>query len=133
MLRSVWLRRIASRAVADGRVDRLGALNPTNGGATERAGITWRGWTETDRGITRLDIWGFTYDFELWSDFTYFLDDPVNGDQFRQFDERGVFGATLEHAWSREGDRPSDHEVGLQLRHDAIDEVVRRVRPQTRP
>ena len=36
---------------------------------------------------------GIAYDLDLFSNFTYFLDDPVNGDQFQQADRRVVSGA----------------------------------------
>jgi outer membrane receptor protein involved in Fe transport len=60
---------------------------------------------ETNRAIFtigyRSDDWRITsyaqhYDWNLLSNFTYFLDDPVNGDQLRQYDERWTYGGRLE-------------------------------------
>ena len=61
------------------------------------------------------------YQLDLFSNFTYFLDDPVNGDQFQQSDRRIVSGGRLSHRLvSRLGGRPSELLVGADLRHDAI-------------
>ena len=35
----------------------------------------------------------------LYNNFTYFLDDPVNGDQFSQMDRRTVYGLNASHAF----------------------------------
>jgi hypothetical protein len=116
---------IAFRAVRDGRVGRLGALNPTNGGDTDRYSLSLEAWKDHGAaGRTRGLAYVSYYDFNLWSDFTYFLDDPVNGDQFRQFDERVYLGGELEHqVWTEWKERQMQHRFGLQLRHDIIDQV----------
>ena len=60
----------------------------------------------------------------LYSNFTYFLDDPVNGDEFEQLDDRNIFGAQIRHF--RPGQiagRDVEHRLGLDLRYDDIGEV----------
>ncbi len=44
----------------------------------------------------------------LWSNFTYFLDDPVNGDQFEQADERWIFGGSVAKTWDNAARRLDD-------------------------
>ncbi|HLZ09598.1 MAG TPA: TonB-dependent receptor, partial [Chloroflexota bacterium] len=58
---------------------------------------------------------------KLFSDFTYFLDDPVNGDQFEQFDYRTVEGAKLQHQWTTQVlGYGIENEIGIQARNDNI-------------
>ena len=62
------------------------------------------------------------YELNLWSNFTYFLDDPVNGDQFEQADERWIFGGSVAKTWDNAlaGWTVS---TGAQIRGDEIDSV----------
>ena len=57
----------------------------------------------------------------LYNNFTYFLDDPVNGDQFSQIDRRTVYGLNASHAFDvRVGGIETQTRVGLQTRGDDI-------------
>lgn len=85
---------------------------------------------ETERGILtagyRSDSWRVTayaqhYDWELLSNFTYFLEDPVNGDQINQYDALWTFGGRLEHT-ARLNDALSLR-LGAEGRYDDISEV----------
>jgi hypothetical protein len=84
---------IPQRAIDSGLVPRLGFLDPDLGGSTTRVGLTvdWRDDADAPLALNSYLIY---YDFELFSNFTYFLDDPVNGDEFAQYDERVVWGAS---------------------------------------
>ena len=70
-----------------------------------------------------LRAYAYRYDLDLFSNFTYFLDDPVHGDQFEQSDSRTVTGAGVSHEWvaPRAGGGRSQTSVGLQVRYDDID------------
>jgi outer membrane receptor protein involved in Fe transport len=59
---------------------------------------------------------------DLWSDFTYFLNDQVNGDQFAQPDRRVTSGLDAQHTWHahRSEKSTSDLTVGLQAQNDNI-------------
>ncbi|MGE3841922.1 MAG: TonB-dependent receptor, partial [Vicinamibacterales bacterium] len=73
------------------------------------------------KGSLRATAYGFKYALNLISNFTYFLEDPVNGDQFEQEDRRTVFGGRV--VYRRLSDFFEKHvesAVGVQLRHDAI-------------
>ena len=71
--------------------------------------------------LTSVSAYVIRYDFNLISNFTYFLDDPVNGDQFEQQDERWISGLGLDHRWSGHlGAAHADTAVGLDLRCDDI-------------
>lgn len=64
------------------------------------------------------------YDLNLWSNFTFFLDNPTTGDQFEQVDKRQIYGGQLNYSafMNRQG-MPVSNEFGVQVRVDDIDEV----------
>jgi hypothetical protein len=112
---------VAERAITEGLISRFGAIDPTDGGNTGRAALSFD-WTRREDGATtKLLVYGFYYRLNLFSNFTYFLDDPVNGDQFEQVDRRYVGGADLRRAWDRVwGGKPIENTMGVQLRNDYI-------------
>jgi hypothetical protein len=108
-------------AIDAGLIGRFGFIDPTDGGRTGRAGLSLH-WTRQDPGgTTSLLLYGFYYQLNLWSDFDYALEDPVNLDQFEQIDRRFVAGGELKRTWEREwwGKRV-ENTVGLQVRNDYI-------------
>ncbi len=121
------------RAIASGLIDRFGAIDPSDGGDSDRASLSYdAGWTAPD-ARTALNLHAIYYRMDLYSNFTYFLDDPVDGDQFNQRDERGVFGGSLARTWDSElGGRPLETTVGLQARHDVIDVGLHRTANRAR-
>ncbi len=115
---------IPKRAVDDGSLDRFGYVDRTSGGETHRFGgiVEWQRTTAT--GATHVEGYGFDYGLDLFSNFTYFLDDPENGDQFEQFDDRFVFGGRASHGWSTTlVGRRSVVTVGGEMRRDDIGTV----------
>ena len=82
------------------------------------------GWTRRrDNGHHRVTAYGFFYRLNLFSDFTYFLDDPVNGDQFQQIDRRFVAGVSASRRGRPWWGRRVENTVGVQLRNDDIPDV----------
>ena len=70
---------------------------------------------------TKVLAFAMDYGLDLFSNFTYLLNDPVNGDQFEQVDNRRVFGVRASHRRrARLLGRALEHSVGLQVRHDRI-------------
>ncbi len=115
---------IPRRAVEGGALSRFGFLDRTNGGATHRAGVMAEWQRSTAGGTTRADAYTFDYGLDLFSNFTYFLDDPEYGDQFEQRDERYVAGGRVSHTRpARIFGRRSMITIGGDWRHDAIDAV----------
>ena len=80
-------------------VSRLGYIDPDLGGETTRVGgnLDWR---QDDDSPVSLSTYFLYYNFDLYSNFTYFLDDPINGDQFEQRDQRFVWGAKAAQDWT---------------------------------
>jgi hypothetical protein len=115
---------IPRRAVDRGLVDRFGALDDTDGGESSRYSGSFD-WQDTrGSGMTRITAYGIGYDLDLFSNFTFFLEDPVHGDQFEQADHRFISGAKISHRRvTRWWDRPVQNTVGAQMRHDDISNV----------
>lgn len=111
---------VPARAVAAGTLGRFGTVDDTAGGRSARASLTfgaeWRGAAAT----TRLELYAIRYRLDLYSNFTYFLDDPADGDQFNQRDGRTVLGGAWTRAWAA---GRSETTVGVQVRADLIDEL----------
>jgi hypothetical protein len=115
---------IPARAVERGEIDRLGAIDGTTGGESSRFSLSG-GWHTGDHDRqTKVSAYAILYRMNLWSNFTYFLDDPVNGDQFEQVDRRTVLGGEATHRWlAHVGGIGFDTTVGVQVRTDLIGEV----------
>lgn len=111
---------IPERAVEQGLIDRLGSLDKTVGGESSRysLNVSWQ------QGGWKASAYLINYDLNLWSNFTYFLDDETNGDQFEQVDDRKIYGGAVSYAvqtsWN---DKPVSNRFGLQFRADDIAEV----------
>jgi len=109
------------RAVAAGTLPRFGAIDDTTGGDTGRYVASGEWQRTTTASLSRVTAYAFAYDLDLFSNFTYFLDDPMDGDQFHQADRRIVSGVRAMHArMARIGERPLEYRAGLQLRRDDI-------------
>ena len=68
--------------------------------------------------------YGLGYSLDLFSNFTYFLDDPVHGDQFEQLDDRNAYGLKATHRWLANWfGFQADNEVGVQGRFDDIHRI----------
>ena len=112
---------VAARAVSTGLISRFGTLDPTDGGRAQRYSLSGR-WARTgDFGTTRISAYAIRSTLDLYNNFTYLLDDPVNGDQFLQRDRRWTFGGEIVHSvpWTLFG-RAAETRLGLQTRNDDI-------------
>ncbi len=119
---------VAERAVESGEIDRFGTLEPTNGGETSRFSLSGNVRRTLGAGQAQFDAYVIRYALDLWSNFTYALDDPLdgapNGDQFKQVDRRTVYGMHPRYAWSTKiGSAEATNTVGVQVRYDDIRRV----------
>jgi hypothetical protein len=115
---------VPARAVDDGSLDRFGTIDATDGGESYRYSGSFEWQRTRNNASTKLTAYGLGYDLDLFSNFTYFLDDPENGDQFRQADHRFVSGARLTHRrLGRWAGRAVQNTFGVQLRNDDIANV----------
>lgn len=113
---------IPERAVDDGRIGRFDAIDPTDGGAARRVSLSgiWR--QTTADSASKFSAYVIRNELALFSDFTYFMEDPVNGDQFAQPDKRVTSGLDALHTWHahRSETMISDLTVGVQAQNDNI-------------
>lgn len=114
---------IPERAVRSGAISRRGFLDDAPGGNTTRLTASASWWKGRQRQ-TRGQIWLARYELDLWSNFTYFLDDPTSGDEFEQLDRRTVAGFDVaQDLPARWGQIDLLHSLGMQGRHDDVDDV----------
>ena len=113
---------IPVRAVEDGSITRFGAIDDTEGGNTSRTNLNLQlNHLMADNSFIKSNFYYSLYDFELFSNFTFFLEDPVNGDQIRQFEDRQLFG--FESSWNKEiylGGNAVLFRAGTGLRADRV-------------
>jgi TonB dependent receptor len=98
-----------------------GALNPSDGGNSDRYSLQAEWHRQNDHSRTQIVAYGFYYYLNLFSDFTYYLDDPVKGDQFEQQDSRFVLGVDARHTlFNNWFGRKVQNTFGLQVRNDWV-------------
>ncbi|WP_439544222.1 TonB-dependent receptor [Hyphomicrobium sp.] len=114
---------IPLRAVESGLIGRYGTLDPTDGGSSHRYSLSARWHETTAESATRLNAYVVNSDLALFNNFTYFMNDPVNGDQFRQNDDRLMagFSASKTFFGTALGAFKSATAFGVQTRYDDID------------
>jgi hypothetical protein len=108
---------IPVRAIGTLVPDRFGTLDPYLRGETQRQ-IATIGLTSERTDVT---LYAQRYLFDLVSNFTFFLADPVRGDELEQAERRWTFGGRVQHriplgtAWQIT--------VGADARADRIDDL----------
>jgi hypothetical protein len=99
----------------------FGTLNPTDGGNSERYSLQAEWHRQDGNSETKIIAYGFYYDLDLFSDFTYYLTDTNQGDQFEQQDRRWVGGLDARHTiFSQWFGSDVENSFGLQVRNDWI-------------
>ncbi len=118
---------IPQRAVDQGLISRFGAIDDTEGGITSRSNI----WLNHRKQLSehqelKTKAYLSRYNFELYSNFTFFLEDPENGDQIRQQEGRTIIGAetVYEHTFDQTNERNRlRFNAGLGFRYDDNNDV----------
>ena len=111
---------IPDRAVESGLTGFFGSVDPSEGGETSRTNANVQLVTVTPRNhIIRNQFFYSNYQFELYSNFTFFLEDSLNGDQIRQKEKRNLFGYNGSYSTQiRVGRSHWTTTVGAQYRQD---------------
>jgi len=111
---------IPLREVEAGRMSRFGYIDPSVGGETYRSNIIARlAYDNTD-----YQLFATRYGMNLFGNPTYYLNDPVNGDQIEQEDERKIFGGRIDHIRDTNwGNKPVTLSIGVDTRYDAISKL----------
>jgi TonB family protein len=90
---------LPSRAVRAGAVDFFGALDPSEGGESSRSNVYLTYRMRDAASELRALAYLARYDFTLYSNFTFFSRDSLNGDEIEQRDSRTLGGARLNYRW----------------------------------
>ena len=116
---------IPERVVAAGTIGFYGAIDSTEGGHTARYNANVELATNLSNGAVLHNQFFYTrYLFELYSNFTFYKEDPVNGDQIRQKEDRDLLGynGSYTKVFSI-GSLPTQTKAGVQLRYDAVSNI----------
>ena len=78
----------------------------------------------TDEDQVQFSAYVIRYKLDLWSTFTYYLRDPINGDQMLQHDDRVIYGFKGSKTWYTElFGLAMSNVIGAQARVDDIRDV----------
>lgn len=116
---------IPQREVDNGNITRFGAIDDTEGGTTQRTNFNVSFHKKINDQTTIISNAFYSYyDFELYSNFTFFLEDPINGDQIRQKEDRNILGFnTAVKSTTQINETEIEIISGLGLRHDIVNNV----------
>ena len=113
---------IPDRAVQSGVISRFGSIDKSEGGETSRTNLNIRfaGQLKTNWKITN-QFYFSRYHFNLFSNFTFFLNDAINGDEINQRETRNIYGYnTAASKASMLGDKNLNTEFGAGFRYDDV-------------
>ncbi len=116
---------IPERAVKSGEISRFGSLDDTEGGETGRINLYAKHIHQFGKGSFDQQVYGVAYNFNLYSNFTFYLNDPVNGDQIQQEESRMIYGYKANYNTSGFlfGKELKTH-VGAGMRYDDVDDIA---------
>ncbi len=116
---------IPDRAVLDGTVPFYGAIDDNEGGATSRYNANVELVNHLNDGsVLRNQLFYSNYNFELYSNFTFYKEDSINGDQIRQKENRHIIGSN--DSYEKEffiGNFKTTTKAGFQMRYDQVDNI----------
>ena len=148
---------IARRALNQSIVGRFDALDPTDGGNSQRYSLTGEWHRHGENSITQLMAYGIYSKLNLYSNFSFFLNDNENtnpvgcaglagltagnkfnsalfntcGDQFGQPDDRWTTGFKGSHTlFHKIGVADSETTFGIQMRNDNVHNALIRSHAQ---
>ena len=113
---------VPQRAIDAGLIGRFGAIDDTEGGATSRTNVALHHTKMiSSNAFVKSRAYFTQYDFELYSNFTFFLNNPENGDQIRQVENRNIFGIErVLHRQYRLSGANLNLQAGAGLRYDQV-------------
>jgi outer membrane receptor protein involved in Fe transport len=119
---STWIstNQVPERAVNNGLIDRFGFIDSDLGGNSHRYSLTGN----IELNDWELGLYASSYYMSLINNPTYVLNDPINGDEFEQEDERTVLGGTLRNVMDTDLlGVPVRRTLGADLRYDDVNEL----------
>lgn len=113
------------RTIESGIIGTYGSLDPSDGGNTHRYSLSGEYTHRDNDATTSANVYVIDYGLDLFSNFTYYLNDPVRGDQFEQKDARTIIGGNIGRvSVGRLLGLNSVQSYGFQLRNDMIRNVA---------
>jgi outer membrane receptor protein involved in Fe transport len=109
---------IPDRAVVSGAITRFGSIDNTEGGNTSRQNINLTHTYFIKNQSLETQLYYSKYDFNLYSNFTFFKNDSINGDMIQQQDNRYIMGLNTKYVYDL---GKSKWIIGGGMRHDDID------------
>ena len=113
---------IPERAVSSHLIYRFGSIDDKEGGQTSRSNINvMLTKLAKNGGIIKNQLYYVNYNFELFSNFTFYLNDSINGDQIKQAEKRNIYG--YNNSYTKNNyifNKKVKSEIGIQLRQDII-------------
>ena len=113
---------VPQRAITSGQIGLYGEEDPTDGGNTDRFALSARMAGTDDAGSWKANAYVVKSELDLFNNFTYFLTNPVQGDQFHQHDDRVMAGGNASRTLNGSfAGLPMETTFGVQTRYDDID------------
>lgn len=113
---------VPSRGITSGQIDRFGEIDPSDGGNASRVSLSARMVKTDEAGWWKANFYAVKSTLDLYNNFTWFLNDPVNGDQFHQRDGRTMVGGNASRTLQGTiGGVRTETTLGIQTRYDDID------------
>lgn len=116
---------IPQRAVDNGSITRFGAIDDTEGGETSRTNFVFKYNKHiNENSYIKNMLYLSNYKFDLYSNFTFFLNDSLNGDQIKQTEDRNIYGIQSEYNYTFSGHHLKGYlQAGINLRNDQISNI----------
>jgi outer membrane receptor for Fe3+-dicitrate len=109
---------IPQRLIDAGIISRFGAVDDTEGGKTSRSNLNFEYYKPISENLFfKGNTYYNNYQFELYSNFTFFLENPIDGDQIKQKENRTIYGFNGEFN-KKINNSKSSYQVGFGLRTD---------------
>ena len=125
----IWLAndQVPERAIDEGLIDRYGSLDPSVGGSSYRYSLNGEWHKQDDDSATKVVVYGVGYGLDLYSDFTYFLN-QTQGDEIEQYEHRIYGGVRAKHTiYGKFLDHDTENTFGFQARDDEVDPELNQV------
>lgn len=116
---------IPLRAVQSGQLGRFDSLDASDGGQSSRYSLSLARYAKNADAAYDLSAYIVRSTLDLYSNFTYFLDDPVHGDQIHQSEKRTMLGVNASKSWFADwGKIAMQNKIGTQFRYDKLSPVA---------
>jgi outer membrane receptor protein involved in Fe transport len=116
---------VPDRAVQSGMITRFGSIDNSEGGNTSRSNLNIR-FTQQLKNNWKFvqQLFYSRYHFNLYSNFTFFLEDPINGDEIKQRESRNIFGSntSVSKTWLL-GNKKAISDIGAGFRYDDVMDI----------